>query len=310
MYVADASDSKVYTYNMPDAIDARLASLVLSDVEIGEFSPGQPEYTGVPADGVTETTVEVSAQRKAKVAIGPDDTNEHIDGHQATVADGSEITVTVASPDGTRREVYHVRFGDTEEQQPAPSCLSGDIAVGFSFVVSAGGSVEDLEACALGRGVTALYTLDDGAFVSLILGAPAFVNQPFRELFRDGVPDVTPLVARSDGPGSADPGGDPGLPEPWPDCLRGDIATGFSLVLYEGGTVDDLGSCAQTRNVTALYSLHEGSFVSYIVGAPDFVNLPFRERFAGGLAPATPLTVRSDGPPSAPDEGATAPAGN
>ena len=30
MYVADASDGKVYTYNMPDAIDARLAALTLS----------------------------------------------------------------------------------------------------------------------------------------------------------------------------------------------------------------------------------------------------------------------------------------
>ena len=27
MYVADESDGKVYSYNMPDAIDARLATL-------------------------------------------------------------------------------------------------------------------------------------------------------------------------------------------------------------------------------------------------------------------------------------------
>ena len=32
MYVADESDDKVYSYNMPDAIDARLASLSLSGV--------------------------------------------------------------------------------------------------------------------------------------------------------------------------------------------------------------------------------------------------------------------------------------
>ena len=38
MYVADESDDRVYTYNMPDAIDARLASLSLSGVDIGEFS--------------------------------------------------------------------------------------------------------------------------------------------------------------------------------------------------------------------------------------------------------------------------------
>ena len=34
MYVADESDGKVYTYNMPDAIDARLATLSLSGLDI------------------------------------------------------------------------------------------------------------------------------------------------------------------------------------------------------------------------------------------------------------------------------------
>ena len=46
MYVADANDGKVYSYNMPDAIDARLASLTMSGVEIGEFS-SREEYEGV-----------------------------------------------------------------------------------------------------------------------------------------------------------------------------------------------------------------------------------------------------------------------
>ena len=39
MYVADESDDRVYSYNMPDAADARLASLTLSGVDIGEFDP-------------------------------------------------------------------------------------------------------------------------------------------------------------------------------------------------------------------------------------------------------------------------------
>ena len=39
MYVADESDDRVYSYNMPDAIDARLASLTLSGVEIGSSHP-------------------------------------------------------------------------------------------------------------------------------------------------------------------------------------------------------------------------------------------------------------------------------
>ena len=48
--------------------------------------------------------------------------------------------------------------------------------------------------------ITALYTLSEGEFVSYILGAPAFVNQPFRDLFADALPLMTPLVARSEGP--------------------------------------------------------------------------------------------------------------
>ena len=46
MYVADESDARVYSYNLPDAIDARLASLSLRRVEFGEFDPGVTEYDG------------------------------------------------------------------------------------------------------------------------------------------------------------------------------------------------------------------------------------------------------------------------
>ncbi|MCY3505342.1 MAG: hypothetical protein OXH41_04185 [Chloroflexi bacterium] len=48
-------------------------------------------------------------------------------------------------------------------------------------------------------------------------------------------------------------------PEPWPHCLRGDLAEGFSLVVYEGGSVEALAACAESREVTALYALHEGA---------------------------------------------------
>ena len=44
MYVADEQDDKLYTYNLPDAIDARLASLSLSDVQFDAFSPSQLTY--------------------------------------------------------------------------------------------------------------------------------------------------------------------------------------------------------------------------------------------------------------------------
>ena len=111
MYVADESDDRVYTYNMPDAIDARLASLSLSGVEIGKFDPGTTEYEGAPAEGVTETTVEASAvQRRTQVVTDPPDADADTAGHQVTLVGTGEITVTVTSADGTRTRVYRVAF--------------------------------------------------------------------------------------------------------------------------------------------------------------------------------------------------------
>ncbi len=298
MYVVDASDGKVYSYNMPDAIDARLASVTLSDVEIGEFAPGRTEYEGVVARGVTETTVEAAAvQDEATIAIKPADADGDAEGRQAAAAEGAEVTVTVTSPDGSRTKVYRVQLS---EPGPAASCLRGAIGAGFSLVVFEGGSLEDFEACARSRHVTAAYTLDGGQYISYILGEPEFVNRSFRALFPDGIPAVTPLVTGSDGPASPYPGSDGtsdgDAPQSWPDCLRGEIATGFSLVLYEGGSVEELDACAQSRDVTAVYALHEGVYVPYVLGAPDLVNARFGELFADGVPSVTPLVVKRDGP--------------
>ena len=110
MYVADESDDRVYTYNMPDAIDARLASLSLSGVDIGEFDPGRIDYEGSVAEGVTETTVVAEAmQHRTKVVIEPADAGGEADGHQVSL-DGTEITVTVTSADGSRTRVYRVQL--------------------------------------------------------------------------------------------------------------------------------------------------------------------------------------------------------
>ena len=48
-----------------------------------------------------------------------------------------------------------------------------------------------------------LYVLHEGAYVSFILGVPDFANQPFRQLFSEGLPALTPLVAASEGDGAA-----------------------------------------------------------------------------------------------------------
>ena len=291
MYVADEHDGRVYSYNVPDAWDARLASLALSGVEIGEFDPGRTGYEGVPDDGVTQTTVAAeAAQDGASVETRPADADEETEGHQVDLGGAGEITVTVTSADRSRERVYRVALAGTG---PPASCLSGDVAVGFSLVIYEGGSVEELESCAQSRHVTALYALDDGEFVSYILGAPGFVNERFGELYADGVPELTPLTVKSDGPATADPGALV-VTEPWTSCLRGEIVQGFSHVLHEGGSVDDLTACAQGLGVTALYALDGGSWVSYILGAPDYVSRSFRELFADGVAVATPLVARSE----------------
>ena len=82
-----------------------------------------------------------------------------------------------------------------------------------------------------------------------------------------------------------------------PECLRGAVAAGFSLVVYEGGSVDELEACARSADITALYALSEGEFVSYILGAPAFVTQPFRDLFAEGLPLMAPLVVKSEGLP-------------
>ena len=296
MYVADASDAKVYSYNMPDAIDARLSSLSLSGVDIGEFDRNRTDYEGAAGEGVTETTVTAEAlQRRTDVDIDPPDADVEADGHQVALEDLTEITVTVTSADGSRKKTYRVRLSPEEAAGPAPDCLRGDVAVGFSLIVYAGGSIEELVACAEGRNLTALYALEGGEFVSYILGAPEFVNEDFRALFADSVPALTPLTVKSDGPATAAPGAS-GVTGPWAACLRGEIVEGFNLVLYEGGSVDAFADCAEEVGLAALYVLDDGVWVSYILGAPEFVNRSFRELFADGLPVATPLVAKSGVP--------------
>ena len=96
---------------------------------------------------------------------------------------------------------------------------------------------------------------------------------------------------------AGDAEGDDDDAEGWPRCLRGELREqGFSLVVYEGGSVDDLAACAQGLGVTALYALDGGEWVSYIADAPAFVNRPFGELFAGGLPALTPLLVTTAQP--------------
>ncbi len=109
MYVADQSDDKVYSYNMPDAIDARLASLTLSGLDIGEFAPNIATYESIPRDAVTQTTVAAQAsQPRATIAVTPGDADAETSGHQVSLAGTREIKVMVTSADGSREKTYLV----------------------------------------------------------------------------------------------------------------------------------------------------------------------------------------------------------
>ncbi|MYH68467.1 MAG: cadherin-like beta sandwich domain-containing protein, partial [Dehalococcoidia bacterium] len=153
-YVADANDGKIYTYNMPDAMDARLASLALGGVDIGEFDPGRTDYRGVIAEGVTETTVTAEAvQDDASVAIVPDDADEGTDGHQVALDGLSEITIRVTSADGSRTRVYTVALEQTVVEL-------GPAWASFEWPGPDGQAVDEAD---LPEEVVAVYTWDEAA---------------------------------------------------------------------------------------------------------------------------------------------------
>ncbi len=189
IFVADEQDDHVYTYNMPDAIDARLASLSLSGIDFGEFTPSQTEYAAVVEANLPFTTVEAeAAQSKAGIEIMPADADDDpTNGHQAALIDGLDITVTVTSEDESRRLVYTVGISN---------CLSGLSEVRLNSVQFVSGSVADLLDCAQSLGVDALYHYRDGEWVAFFLNAPEFLNQPFRNRFAEGVPAGAVLIAK------------------------------------------------------------------------------------------------------------------
>ena len=119
MYVVDSEDGRIYPYALPIAIDARLAMLDLEGLDIGEFACEKTEYVSVRPTGKTETTVAGKTARPgATVVIQPEDADgDPNNGHQVTLADDTQVTVTVTSADGSRILVYLVRIV-TPEQLP------------------------------------------------------------------------------------------------------------------------------------------------------------------------------------------------
>ena len=189
VFVADEQDDRIYSYNMPETLNPTLASLSLSDANLGLFSSSQMKYTAVMANGATLTTVEaVPTIEDAKVSILPGDSDaDPENGHQAKVEDGSQIKVMVTSADGSRTREYTVDL---------KQCLSGLDGQSFGPVHFMGGSLSDLEACARDLSYSAIYHDLDGVWTALFFGAPEFLNQPFRNRFANGIAAGEVLIGR------------------------------------------------------------------------------------------------------------------
>ncbi len=203
MYVADEQDDKVYTYNIPDATIAQLASLSLSDIDIGEFSSDRLDYAAFDSRGISVTTVNAKAtQAGASVTIKPGDADgDPANGHQVILGTETEITITVGSADGSRSKSYVVQVSKL-------TCLSGLTDSRLSEVTFIGAGVGELEACARSAGVDALYHHRDGVWTVLFLfpDLPEFLNQPFRNRFQEGLPPGESLIASRQSPAVATEG--------------------------------------------------------------------------------------------------------
>ena len=197
IYVVDEQDDKVYTYNIPDAIDARLASFSMSDVEIDEFSPSRLIYAAMAETAATVTTVEaVAAQEAATVVIEPTDTDEDAEnGHQVALGAETEITITVTSSDGSRVKSYRVLV----EKPPCLTGLTGLTGLTterLSEVTFVGGSVEDLDRCASEQGVAAFFYWTGDSWLLYAPDAPEFLSHQFNQHFPDGLPPGAQLIAK------------------------------------------------------------------------------------------------------------------
>ena len=203
IYVADEQDDKVYSYNLPDATIAQLASLSLSELELelelGEFSPLRSDYASVAPVAVATTTITaIATQNEAGIEIQPDDPDADTgNGHQVAIVDAGQFSITVTSADASRSSVYRVQI---------QRCLSGLTQDRLSTVHYAGGSVDQLVGCARSLGSEALYHQREGVWVGWFLAGPELINRYFRRRFSEGLPAGLQLVAKLDEVQSSRPG--------------------------------------------------------------------------------------------------------
>ena len=111
MYVADELDGRVYSYNMPDAIDARLASLSLAGVRLRGVLPGPHGVRGRRRRGRHRDHGRGARRRSAGATVADRPARRQPRPRRAPGRDrrtSRHVTVTVTSQDGTRTRVYRV----------------------------------------------------------------------------------------------------------------------------------------------------------------------------------------------------------
>ena len=197
LWVADQEDAEIYSYNLPDAAQAKLAALSLSGVDL-EFSSEMSAYSvGVAYDRRSTTVTATATQPLATVDIAPLDADLAHDGHQVDLDDHERITVTVTSADGSRIRTYEI---DIERA----GCLTGALDTPISEVSFVGGTVADLVDCSRQLDVSTVYHYEDGDWVALFLNPelPDFLSQPFYNRFPSGLSTDQRLFVIRGAPGS------------------------------------------------------------------------------------------------------------
>ena len=185
--VAPEVDQQEQTESVPHLIGDLAAgySLVL-------FSGGSVEELAAAAEarGASVVYARIRGLWFSYFLSGPDFLNQSF---QAMFKDGvPALTPLLTSSETASPAVENA----APLEWPWPDvCLSGDLVPGFSFVVSSGGSVAEVVACAEARGIRALFALVGGDWYPYFLSGPEFISDEFIDYFAEGVPVATPFYA-------------------------------------------------------------------------------------------------------------------
>ena len=110
MWVADFSDDKVYSYNMPPpSADARLSGLTVSPRDITGFTADRTAYEVGVASTVARATITATASNASAVVAYSGTDAATADGHQVNLSAGRNVvTITVTAEDSVTTQEYTV----------------------------------------------------------------------------------------------------------------------------------------------------------------------------------------------------------